>query len=434
MNEEDKIELRSEEFQEVLGGVPHWILKWGITVLMTILAILLIGSTVIKYPDIITGQVLLTGSVPPATVTARSSGRIRELVVEDNQIVQAGMYLAVIDNAARTKDVQFLKSYLAILSIEKDSSIQLPQQDLRLGNLQTAWSSLYTSIFDYLEYKRLLYYPQKTNITQIRMRQSEQQYENLLRQKKIIEEQFSLTEKQIHRDSLLLNTGVISPEEMEASMNQYLQSQLNKENINTSIQNMQIQLTQLKESLLDVKHSDTEKLNNLRSQIQSLIAQLKMEIQTWEMNYVLIAPINGKITFTRFWTTYQNITAGEAAFNIIPIDSQKMLGKVYLPVNRSGKVKCGQKVILKLENFPQNEYGTLRGKVDNISLVPSMEGEMLTYTVDVSLPEGLKTSYKKELPYLPNMIGQADIITADISLFGRLMAPLRKLFMEKRIN
>ena len=57
MNEEDKIELRSEEFQEVLGGVPHWILKWGITVLMTILAILLIGSTVIKYPDIITGQV-----------------------------------------------------------------------------------------------------------------------------------------------------------------------------------------------------------------------------------------------------------------------------------------------------------------------------------------------------------------------------------------
>ena len=355
-------------------------------------------------------------------------------MVEDNQIVQAGMYLAVIDNAARTKDVQFLKSYLAILSIEKDSSIQLPQQDLRLGNLQSAWSSLYTSIFDYLEYKRLLYYPQKTNITQIRMRQSEQQYENLLRQKKIIEEQFSLTEKQIHRDSLLLNTGVISPEEMEASMNQYLQSQLNKENINTSIQNMQIQLTQLKESLLDVKHSDTEKLNNLRSQIQSLIAQLKMEIQTWEMNYVLIAPINGKITFTRFWTTYQNITAGEAAFNIIPIDSQKMLGKVYLPVNRSGKVKCGQKVILKLENFPQNEYGTLRGKVDNISLVPSMEGEMLTYTVDVSLPEGLKTSYKKELPYLPNMIGQADIITADISLFGRLMAPLRKLFMEKRIN
>ena len=26
--EEEKIELRSEEFQEVLGNVPPWILRW----------------------------------------------------------------------------------------------------------------------------------------------------------------------------------------------------------------------------------------------------------------------------------------------------------------------------------------------------------------------------------------------------------------------
>lgn len=434
MNEEDKIELRSEEFQEVLNRIPNWILRWGITLLLGIVVILLLGSLVIKYPDIITGQVVITGSIPPATVTARSSGRIMELLVGDNQAVHTGMYLAVIDNTAQTKDVQFLKSYLGSLSLEKDSSILLPLHDLRVGNLQSVWSSLYVSLFNYLEYKRLLYYPQKTDITVTRIRQSEQQYENLLRQKKIVEEQFSLIEKQIHRDSLLLNTGVISPEEMEASMNQYLQSQLNKENINSSIQNMQIQLTQLRESLLDVKHIDTEKINNLRSQIQSLIAQLKMEIHTWEMNYVLVAPIDGKITFTRFWTRYQNITAGEAAFNIIPIERQEMLGKVYLPISRSGKVKPGQKVILKLENFPQNEYGTLRGKVDHISLVPSVEGEISTYTVNVSLPDGLETTYKKKLPYLPNMVGQADIITADISLLGRFMAPLKKLFMEKRIN
>lgn len=411
----------------------NWILRW-ITVLLIIVVVILAGSSVIKYPDIITGQVLLTGSIPPATVTARSSGRLMALFVEDNQAVQTGMYLAVIDNAAKTEDVQFLKSYLDSLSLEKDSSIYLPRKDLHVGNLQSVWSALYVALFDYSEYKRLLYYSRKTNITVTRMKQSEQQYENLLRQRKIVEEQFSLIEKQIHRDSLLLKTGVISPEEMELSMNQYLQSQLNKENINSSLQNMQIQLTQLKEALLDVKHIDTEKLNQLQSQIQSLIAQLKMEIQTWEMNYVLIAPIDGKITFTRFWAAYQNIATGEEAFNIIPNEDLDMLGKVYLPVSRSGKVKTGQKVILKLENFPQNEYGTLRGRVDNISLVPSVEGESLTYTVEVSLPDGLKTSYKKVLPYLPNMVGQADIITTDISLLGRFMAPLKKLFVEKRLN
>ncbi|MCC8145538.1 MAG: HlyD family secretion protein [Bacteroidales bacterium] len=434
MKEEDKIELRSEEFQEVLGSVPHWILRWGITLLLGIVIIILLGSAVIRYPDIITGQVLLTGSTPPAAVTARASGRLTELFVEDNQIVRSGMYLAVIDNAAKTEDILFLKSYLNSLSLEKDSTISLPKRDLSLGNFQAVWSSLYVTLFDYLEYQRLLYYPQKSTIAHTRIKQSEQQYENLLRQKGIIEEQCALIEKQIHRDSVLLKTGIISPEEMELSVNQYLQSQLNKENINSSIQGMQIQLTQLKESLLDVNYVDTEKLNQLRSQIRSLITQLKMEIQTWEMNYVLVAPIDGKITFTRVWTAYQNLTAGEEAFNIIPIKESDMIGKVYLPITRSGKVSVGQRVILKLENFPQNEYGTLSGKVDNISLVPSVEGEFLTYTVEVSLPDGLNTSYKKELPYLPNMIGQADIITADISLLERFMAPLKKLFTEKSLN
>ena len=56
MMEEEKytgsdIELRSGEFQEVLGEVPSWILRWGITTIASVIGILLIGSAVFKYPD-----------------------------------------------------------------------------------------------------------------------------------------------------------------------------------------------------------------------------------------------------------------------------------------------------------------------------------------------------------------------------------------------
>ena len=110
---EEKIELRSEEFQEVLGAVPHWILRWGIIVLAIFTLILLIGSAIFKYPDIISAQVTLTGTKPPAAVVARSSGKLKELFVTDNQEVKTGEYLAVIDNPARTEDVLYLKNYLA---------------------------------------------------------------------------------------------------------------------------------------------------------------------------------------------------------------------------------------------------------------------------------------------------------------------------------
>ncbi|GHU83431.1 hemolysin [Bacteroidia bacterium] len=429
MNEENNIELRSEEFQEILGSVPHWILRWGITVLAIIVVILITGSAIIKYPDIIPSQMVLTGSVPPAAVAARASGKLNELYVIDNQEVKAGDYLAAIDNPANTADILTLKTWINNLNIENES-LSLPQKELHLGNLQSIYASLYVTLFDYLEYKRLLYYPQKIEITKDRITQYEKQYQNLLNQQKIIREQSELTQKQYQRDSVLHQSGVISNEELEKSKSGYLQSRLTDENMLSSIRNMQIQIAQLKESLLDTNHQDTEKLNGLRSQLRSQISQLKTEIQAWELNYVLIAPIEGKITFTNYWTTNQNINAGEEVFTVIPTQSYALIGKASLPIARSGKVKIGQKVNIRLENFPDNEYGILRGRVQNISLVPTQTNQTINYTVEISLPDGLLTTYKKELPYLPNMQGQADIITEDISLLERFFLPIKKILTE----
>jgi HlyD family secretion protein len=105
MHEENNIELRSEEFQEILGSVPHWILRWGITLFAVIAVILLIGSAIIRYPDMIPARIVLTGS-PPAFVVAHASGKLKELYVKDNQKVKAGDYLAVVDNPAQTSDIR----------------------------------------------------------------------------------------------------------------------------------------------------------------------------------------------------------------------------------------------------------------------------------------------------------------------------------------
>lgn len=430
MNEEDKIELRSEEFQEVLGCVPSWILRWGITLVAVVVGILLIGCAIIKYPDVISARIVLTGMNPPATVVAHSSGKISELYVKDNQAVKTGEYLAVIDNPARTQDIETLRIYLATLDLKNDSLPALPDKDLQAGSLQVLYANFYITLFEYLEYKRLLYYPQKTAMTKERIVQYEQQYRNLLRQQKITEEQFSLVQNQYRRDSLLHINGVISNEELEKSKNQYLQSVLSCENIESSVNNMRIQIAQLKELLLDTDHLDVEKFNGLYTQLLSLISQIKTEVEAWELSYVLKSPIDGKITFTNYWIINQNVSSGGEIFNIIPADDFQVIGKAILPVARSGKVKARQKVNIRLENFPENEYGILRGTVQNISLVPAQSGESIYYTVEISLSNQLITTYRKELPRLPNMQGQADIITEDVSLLERFILPVKKILKE----
>jgi HlyD family secretion protein len=430
LNEEDNIELRSEEFQEILGSVPHRILRWGITVLAVVVVILLAGSAVFKYPDIIPAPVVLTGSTPPATVVAHASGKLKELYVEDNQNVRKGDYLGVIDNPAQTGDIRRLKQYLDSLDLEMSARLHLPDKNLKVGTLQNLYASFYVSLFNYTEYLRQFYYPQKILLTKERIAQHEIQYESLLRQQTIMNEQFELLRKGYVRDSNLYLKGGVSGKELDNSKSQYLQGLLSQENMQSSLNSLRMQIDQLKESLFDTSYQDTEKGNGLRSQLQSLLSQLKTEIQAWELNYVLSASIDGKVTFTNYWVENQNVVSGSEIFTIVPGNEFSIIGKAMLPIARSGKVETGQKVNIRLENFPENEYGILRGVVRNISLVPVRQSETAYYILEIALPAQLQTSYQKELPYLPNMQGQADIVTDDISLLERLVLPVKKILKE----
>jgi HlyD family secretion protein len=428
------VELRSEEFQEILGSVPPWILRWGITILAVVIVILLIGSAVIQYPDIVPAKIVLTGSVPPAAIAARASGKLKELYVNDNQEVKAGDYLAVIDNPASTQDIQELKTCLENPDTQATATLPLAfrrgGRGVRLGTLQSLYSTFYTTLSDYQKYRKIHYYPQKIAMIEERIKQTEEQYEILLRQQKIASEQFALTQKQYQKDSLMLIKGGISGKELDNSKSTYLQGLSSQESMMASLKNMQMQIASLQESLFDMNYQNNEKLTEFQSQLRTQTSQLKTEIQSWEMNYVLIAPIDGKITFTNYWIINQNVSGGTDVFTIVPTEEHKIIGKASLPTARSGKVKVGQKVNIRVENFPENEYGILRGTILNISLVPTQSGEIAYYSVEVALPDKLITTYQKELPYLPNMQGQADIVTDDISLLERFFLPLKKILTQ----
>lgn len=426
-----QIELRSEEFQEVLGSLPSWILRRGITLIAIIILIILIGSTIFKYPDIITTSMTLTGSTPASAIIARTSGKIQELSIKDNQKVKQGDYLAIIENPASSQDIRILKQYIELLSQNIDTIVILPSKDLKLGTIQALYSNFYITLFDYHEFKRLQYYNKKIDFMKEKIEQYQDYHKTIVGQKVIVGEQFELNKSKYRRDSILNKRGVISSEEMEAACREYLQGASSLQNIHSTIQNNEIQITQMQESLLDTEYQYQDKKNQLETQLKTYISQLLSEIQTWELNYVLITPIDGQVTFTNYWVKNQNIVAGENVFTIVPNENLLIMGKAQMPLTRSGKVKVGQKVNIRFINFPDNEYGIIKGKVKTISMVPTKNslGEAY-YTVEIELPEGLTTTYRKELPYLPEMEAQADIVTDNVSLLERFFMPLRKIWTE----
>lgn len=430
-NRKPEIELRSEDFNEVLSAVPAWIVRWGITMIACVVLMLLVGSAVFKYPDIISSTVSLTGTTPVSAVVARTSGKLQELYVENNQQVQANTLLAVIENPAKTNDIIRLKELVQQAESNLDTIALVPSQQLQLGSLQSLYSSFYPSMSEYKQFKELAYHLKKIDLVKARIVQNEAYYTNMLKQKELSAVQTEIAHQQYARDSLLGVKGLISKEAVEESYSRYLQSFLSAENMDRSLENLQIQLAQMNESLYDTEYQYLDQRNTLETKLRSLINQLRAEIDAWEINYALITPVDGEITLTQYWTNNQNVTAGNIVFNIVPSNQGEIIGKALLPTERSGKVKKGQKVNIRFNNYPDKEFGIVKGTVKNISLIPVVDGQNIkSYMVDIQLPNGLRTSYNKELPFLPEMEGQADIITEDISLLERLLMPIRKVITE----
>ena len=431
---EDKrqeIELRSEEFNEVLSTVPAWIIRWGITMTACVVLMLLVGSAVFKYPDIISSTVTLTGTTPVSAVVARSSGKLQELYVENNQKVKANALLAVIENPAKTEDIIRLKDLPQQAESNLDTIALVPSGQLQLGSLQSLYSSFYLSMSEYRQFRELAYHLKKVDLVKVRIVKNEVYYTNMLKQKELSVAQAKIAHQQYARDSLLGVKGLVSKEAVEESYSRYLQSSLSAENMDRSLENLQIQLAQMKESLYDTEYQYLDQRNKLETQLRSLINQLRAEIDAWEINYALITPVDGEITLTQYWTNNQNVTAGNIVFNIVPTNQGEIIGKALLPTERSGKVRKGQKVNIRFSNYPDKEFGIVKGTVKNISLIPVVDGQNVkSYMVDIQLPNGLRTSYDKELPFLPEMEGQADIITEDISLLERFLMPIRKVITE----
>lgn len=430
-DKKQEIELRSEEFNEVLSTVPAWIIRWGITVTACVVLMLLVGSAVFKYPDIISSTVTLTGTTPVSAIVAKTSGKLQELYVENNQQVEANTLLAVIENPAKTNDVIRLKELVQQAENNLDTIALVPSQQLQLGSLQSLYSSFYLSMSEYRQFRELAYHLKKIELVKARIVKNEVYYRNMLKQKDLSAVQAKIAHQQYARDSLLGVKGLVSKEAVEESYSRYLQSSLSSENMDSSLENLQIQLAQMNESLYDTEYQYLDQKNTLETQLRSLVNQLRAEIDAWEISYALITPIDGEITLTQYWTSNQNVTAGNIVFNIVPTDQGEIIGKAMLPTERSGKVRKGQKVNIRFSNYPDKEFGIVKGIVENISLIPIVDGQNAkSYMVDIELPNGLRTSYNKELPFLPEMEGQADIITEDISLLERFLMPIRKVITE----
>lgn len=430
--ETENIELRSEEVQEILGHIPSRIIRYGIVTITAIVLVIFVGSFFFKYPDIIQAPFELVTQNPPADVSAVISGDISQVFVADSQYIEQGQKLAVIKNPASLSHVAYLVNVLDKADsdfIDKGTLVNLPDT-LQLGDIQTVYSSLKKAADEYQQFIELDYYTKK--IAALKKKQSElSKYVHIsTKQAALKGKEYALAESKYKRDSQLYMKEVIALSDMEDSKRELIQVGLAVESARSAVINNRMQLQDIDQQIVEYEIEAVEVKNKHLQVLSELYGNLKSQLAWWFDKYVLIAPVSGTVAFNKIWSDNQYVSAGDRVFTVIPKGTHNIIGRVTLTSNGAGKVKIGQRVNLKFNNFPYQEFGMVQAQVTSMSMVPLDE----EYILQLNIADTLMTNYGNVLPFSQKMPGTAEIITEDLPLIARLFNPLKAVFKKHWAN
>ncbi|RNL69980.1 HlyD family efflux transporter periplasmic adaptor subunit [Sinomicrobium pectinilyticum] len=424
----DYLDERSDQVQEILGEAPGWMISWGTTLVFIIVFVLIVGSALISYDDIIAARITITTKNPPAYIQANSAGKLTGLYVAADESVEENEILAEIENTASLRDVYWLKKRLTDFTpalIPPDSIPKIFPPHLKLGSIRPAYSDFASQYQKYVLFHLLE--PNKKEIVAA-TQQIEEQHELLAKQQnqlQLFAQQLALSESEYARNKALLDKGVISKSEFETVSRAYLADKQQYESLKSSISNTRIAIASLSGNKTQSTITGEELTYSYRQELEGGLETLKNEIHNWELAYVLKSPMKGKVSMFDIRHKYQNVKAGDIVFTIVPEVTDSLIGQMTMPVQNSGKVKVGQKVIIKLDNYPYEEWGSLSGEIVDISAVPK-KGEAI-YSIYVNVGS-LETSFDKKLEFRQEMQGNAEIITEELSILQRIFYQLTKIF------
>ena len=420
--------LYSDPVREIMGKPPKRILRWGTTIMFLVFVLFIFFAWLIRYPDIIPAAVEITTTNPPVTLVTKITGHINSLFVKEREKVNVGQLVALMETTASMKEIELLKQTIDTIKTPETLSSRLLPAFSELGELQGFYGTFLKNLSDLNNYMINDFYGSKIASLADEINGIQEFISRLSIKEKLYSENQRLEAKKYSRDSSLYASKVIAESGLENSHQSLLRVSMELQQARLDHSSKTIELSEKRQQLQDYRITRIDEKEKLVSVLRESFLNLKAQINLWENTYLLISPIEGIVSFTKFWSVNQSVVKDEPVVSIVPIDAGKFLGRINLKMERSGKVKTGMVVNIKLSGYPYMEYGMVRGIVKSKSLVPAEDA----YVIEIELPNGLTTLYGKTLDFTQNMQGTAEIITENIRLIQKIVNPFRYMVSRNR--
>lgn len=366
---DDKIELYSRgSAGDMLGDMPNWLIHTGSYIVYGLIVVLLAGSAVFTYPDVVTGDVAIDDYSKVEWITANQDGVIDEFFIEDGDKVKKNDTLGIIRNTASLNDV---KKFCKVLTkvewyYRTDNPAYLEDYpfDLIMGEMASSYEQFTQAVRTNLLFAEYNAYAYKRDYLK-------QELQILL------------------KDSVKNELAILN-----------VKRNLFEEDLNHKLETAQ------NRRLLELAY---EKMVN--------------SLKAWENRYLIKSASNGVALLGKGWSINNRVAVGDTICSVISAYKGHPKGHIKLSSSQVAGIAKGDKVNIELSKYPSHSYGYLVGEVGSISYVPSSKD----YAIEIELPSELRTTSRQEISYEVGLTGKAEIITSSRSVLSRIFSPICQL-------
>lgn len=423
-SEQENILLQhnSEEVQEIITAVPSWILRRGITLIFVILVLILMLSAFIRYPDVIKANLKINSLNAPKAVYVKQNGKIVSLLIKEGATVVQKDPLAFMESTANHRDVlklgEALSQFNARLVQNKYTQDVIPK-GLQLGELQSSFQNFYQQYLQFLAAQRGGYYLSRKKYLQQDLNEINKLKGQILDQKKIQEKEYANVEEEYVAYKKLFQKGVVSNSEFKQQENKYLSGKYPLQQSQTALLNNNSSYSAKQKEILDIDHTIQEEQAKFVQALNNMITQT----EAWINQYILSAPVSGTVSYAGIVQENQTVNVNQELFIINPANTG-FFGEIQIPQYNMGKVRKGQRTLVKMKSFPFEQYGLIRGKINYISEV-AFKDSVFIAKIDFEHYENKDPAHKIVLKN--GMQANAEIITEDSSLLQRFLRNITKM-------
>ena len=322
---------------EIIERTSH---KAGTVIILgvfTLLIAAIVWACLSKIDIVVTssGTMQPVGNI--STLNTYANGTVKAINVEEGAYVKVGDVLIELDTQSIDIDVESLNQQKEVLEVQKDIYTMIKNdEDISTIDITKHSNNLQPYILTIID--------------------NDKAYRNNLEILESTKENTGLTRDiaKIKYDDYNTNPNISDAEfnaqklVLQQAENEYLQADLN---------------------ILNAKTSYSEQINTSISDINSKLKQIESELEKYQLSLdyqKIAAPVNGYINSIAVSNIGETVTSAQQIITIVPADTPVEM-VCYVKNMDIADIKTGMDAEIKLEAYPYNKYGTLKGTVKYIS-------------------------------------------------------------------